>query len=31
MTATTGPFPIGFDFPFYGNTFSEFNVCSNGF
>jgi subtilisin family serine protease len=26
-----GPFPIGFDFGFYGNTFSEFNVCSNGF
>ncbi len=26
-----GPFPIGFDFSFYGNTFSEFNVCSNGF
>jgi subtilisin family serine protease len=25
-----GPLPIGFDFDFYGNTFSEFNVCSNG-
>jgi len=25
-----GPQPIGFDFGFYGNTFSEFNVCSNG-
>jgi hypothetical protein len=26
-----GPFPIGFDFPFYEDTFSEFRVCSNGF
>jgi hypothetical protein len=25
-----GPFPIGFDFGFYGNEFSDFNVCSNG-
>ncbi|MCK9995017.1 MAG: S8 family serine peptidase [Candidatus Krumholzibacteria bacterium] len=25
-----GPFPIGFNFSFYGNTFTEFNVCSNG-
>jgi len=25
-----GPFPIGFDFPFYGNTFNEFYACSNG-
>ncbi|MFH2053237.1 MAG: S8 family serine peptidase [bacterium] len=25
-----GPFPIGFDFPFYDNTFSDFRVCSNG-
>ncbi len=27
----TGPYPIGFDFEFYGNTFSEFRVCTNGF
>ena len=26
-----GPFPIGFEFDFYGNTFTAFNVCSNGF
>ena len=25
-----GPVPIGFDFPFYGNTFSELFACSNG-
>jgi hypothetical protein len=25
-----GWFPIGFDFPFYGNTFSEFRASSNG-
>ena len=25
-----GPFPIGFDFEYYGNTFSSFRVCSNG-
>ena len=25
-----GPFPVGFDFPFYGESFSTFNVCSNG-
>jgi hypothetical protein len=27
---TVGPIPIGFDFPFYGNTFSQLYVCSNG-
>jgi hypothetical protein len=26
-----GPLPIGFDFPFYGNTFDEFRACTNGF
>ena len=25
-----GPFPIGFDFPFYEDSFSTFRVCSNG-
>ncbi len=25
-----GPIDIGFDFPFYGETFSTFNICSNG-
>ncbi len=23
--------PIGFDFPFYGNSYSTINVCTNGF
>ena len=26
-----GPFPIGFPFEFYGNTFTEFRVSTNGF
>lgn len=26
-----GPFPIGFDFEFYGETYTEFYVSSNGF
>ncbi len=25
-----GPFDIGFSFPFYGQTFTSFRVCSNG-
>jgi subtilisin family serine protease len=25
-----GPFNIGFNFPFYGSTFSQFQVCTNG-
>ena len=28
---TAGPFDIGFDFPFYTDTFDQFYVCSNGF
>lgn len=26
-----GPFPIGFAFPFYGASFTEFRFCTNGF
>jgi hypothetical protein len=25
-----GPYPIGFAFPFYGNTFTDFRACTNG-
>ena len=28
--ANAGPFPIGFSFPFYGNTFSTFRASTNG-
>jgi hypothetical protein len=27
----TGPYPIGFDFPFYGSMFDSFRICTNGF
>jgi len=26
-----GPFPIGFSFEFYGQTFTQFRICTNGF
>ena len=26
-----GPFPIGFDFSYYGNSYSAFNISSNGY
>ena len=26
-----GPFPIGFDFTFYGNRYSAFNISTNGY
>ncbi|HYE07346.1 MAG TPA: Ig-like domain-containing protein, partial [Planctomycetota bacterium] len=25
-----GPYPIGFTFPFYGDSFSTYRICSNG-
>jgi len=28
--SNTGPFPIGFNFPFYGKTFTSFRACTNG-
>lgn len=29
--SNAGPFPIGFDFPFYDSVFDEFRICTNGF
>lgn len=29
--SNSGPWPIGFDFPFYGVTYSSFRVATNGF
>jgi hypothetical protein len=29
--ATVGPLPIGFPFPFYGQTFTQFYFCANGY
>jgi hypothetical protein len=26
-----GPFPIGFSFEFYGQSFTQFRICTNGF
>jgi hypothetical protein len=29
--SNSGPYPIGFSFPFYGAFFDSFRVCTNGF
>jgi len=29
--SNVGPFNIGFDFEFYGQIFSQFRICTNGF
>ena len=29
--SNVGPFPIGFDFKFFGVTFNQFRICTNGF
>jgi hypothetical protein len=28
---TAGPFPIGFNFPYYGQSYDNLYICSNGF
>ena len=30
LPASDGPFPIGFNFTFFGNTYSQFYVSANG-
>jgi len=30
LDQNSGPLPIGFAFPFYGQTFTTFNVCTHG-
>ena len=29
--SNVGPFPIGFSFEFYGQSFTQFRICTNGF
>lgn len=29
--SNVGPFPIGFSFDYYGQTFTQFRICTNGF
>jgi hypothetical protein len=29
--ANTGPYALGFNFPYYGNTYSSVRICTNGF
>ena len=29
--SNVGPYPIGFNFEFYGQTFTQFRICTNGF
>ncbi|HKY33808.1 MAG TPA: S8 family serine peptidase [Candidatus Polarisedimenticolia bacterium] len=31
IDCTSGPFPIGFPFPFYGNSFTEVRITTEGF
>lgn len=31
INSNVGPFPIGFNFSFYDNTFNTFRFCTNGF